>query len=92
MSCVAAQSVMFDSLQPFGLEPTKLPFMGFLRQEYCSGLPFPPPGDISNPGIEPRSPALQADSLLLSHWGSPVEYLSHGELRGLFYRICPCAG
>ena len=39
-----------------------LPSMGFSRQEYWSGLPFPSPGDIPNPGIEPRSPALQADS------------------------------
>ena len=37
--------------------------MGFSRQEYWSGLPFPAPGLLSNPGIEPRSPALQADSL-----------------------------
>ena len=37
--------------------------MGFSRQEYWSGLPFPPPGDLPNPGIEPRSPALQADTL-----------------------------
>ena len=37
--------------------------MGFSRQEYCSGLPFPPPGDLPDPGIEPRSPAWQADSL-----------------------------
>ena len=37
--------------------------MGFSRQEYWSGLPFPSPGDLSNPGIKPRSSALQADSL-----------------------------
>ena len=37
--------------------------MGFSRQEYWSGLPFPSPGDLSNSGIEPRSSALQADSL-----------------------------
>ena len=37
--------------------------MGFYRQEYWSGLPFPSPGDLPNPGTEPRSPALQADSL-----------------------------
>ena len=37
--------------------------MGFSRQEYWSGLPFPSAGDLPNPGIEPRSPALQADSL-----------------------------
>ena len=37
--------------------------MGFSRKEYWSGLPFPSPGGLPNPGIEPRSPALQADSL-----------------------------
>ena len=37
---------------------------GFFRQEYWSGLPFPSPGDLPDPGIEPGSPALQADSLL----------------------------
>ena len=37
--------------------------MGFSRQEYWSGLPFPSPGDLPNPGIEPKSPALQADTL-----------------------------
>ena len=37
--------------------------MEFSREEYWSGLPFPSPGDLPNPGIEPRSPALQADSL-----------------------------
>ena len=37
--------------------------MGFSRQEYWSGLPFPSPGDLPNPGIKPRFPALQADSL-----------------------------
>ena len=37
--------------------------MGFSRQEYWIGLPFPSPGDLPNPGIEPRSPALQADAL-----------------------------
>ena len=45
--------------------------MGFSRQEYWSGLPCPPPGDLPDPGIEAASPALQADSLPLSHWGSP---------------------
>ena len=37
--------------------------MGFSKQEYWSGLPFPSPGDLPDPRIEPRSPALQADSL-----------------------------
>ena len=38
-------------------------FMGFSRKEYWSGLPFPSPGDLPNPEIEPGSPALEADSL-----------------------------
>ena len=38
------------------------PFMGFSRQECWSGLPFPPPGDLPDPGIEPRFPSLQADA------------------------------
>ena len=37
--------------------------MGFSRQEYWNGLPFPPPGDLPDPGIEPGSPALQVDAL-----------------------------
>ena len=41
--------------------------MGFSRQEYWSGLPSPPPGDLPDPGTEFVSPVLQADSLLLSH-------------------------
>ena len=39
------------------------PSMAFSRQEYWSGLPFPSPGDLADPGIEPGSPALQADAL-----------------------------
>ena len=44
--------------------------MGFLRQEYWGGLPCPFPGDVHDSAIKPGSPALQADSLLLHHWGS----------------------
>ena len=40
------------------------PPMGFSRQEYWSGLPFPSPGDLPNPGIEPESSTLSADALL----------------------------
>ena len=43
------------------------PSMGFPRQEYWTGLPYPPPRDLPNPEMEPTSPALQVDSLLLSH-------------------------
>ena len=45
--------------------------MEFLRQEYWSGLPFPSPGDLPEPGIKPTSPSWQADSFPLSHQGSP---------------------
>ena len=46
--------------------------MVFPRQEYWSGLPFPSPGDLPNPGTEAGSPTLQVDSLPLSHQGSPL--------------------
>ena len=49
--------------------------MGFSRQEYWSGLPFPSPEDLAGPGFEPMSlvsPALQAGSLPLNHLGSPL--------------------
>ena len=45
--------------------------MGFSRQEYWRGLPFPSPGDLPDPGIEPRSPALQADALTSEPPGKP---------------------
>ena len=45
--------------------------MGFSKQEYWSGLPFPFPGDLSNPGIEPGSPTLQADALPSEPPGKP---------------------
>ena len=47
------------------------PSMGFSRQEYWSGLPCPPPGDLPNPGIEPWSLPLQVILNCLSHQGSP---------------------
>ena len=45
--------------------------MAFSRQEYWSGLPFPSPGDLPNPGIEPRSLAFQADSFPAELSGTP---------------------
>ena len=53
------------------------PSMGFSRQEDWNGLPFPSPGDLPDPGIEPGSPAFQADALTLSHQGSPVLKITH---------------
>ena len=49
--------------------------MGFSRQEYWSGLPFPSPGDLPDTGMEPRSPALEADALTSSHQGSPDAFV-----------------
>ena len=58
---------MFSHVQLFGTPRTvahQAPrSMEFSRQEYCSRLPFPSPGDLAKPGIEPGSPTLQADSL-----------------------------
>ena len=56
--------------------------MGFSRQDYWSGLPFPSPGDLPNPGIEPRSSTLQADSLPAALPEKPyklldLEYYNH---------------
>ena len=59
--------------------------MGFSRQEYWSGLPFPSPRDLPDPGIEPRSPTLEADALtseppekLLSKKVAVIHYQGHG--------------
>ena len=51
--------------------PWTIQSMEFSRPEYCSGQPLPSPGDLSNPGIEPRSPALQVDSLPAEPPGKP---------------------
>ena len=50
------------------------PSMGFTRQQYWSGLPFPSPGDLSGPGIEPRSPTCRKTPYHLSYQGSPVSF------------------
>ena len=60
------------------------PSMGFSRQEYCSGLPFPSPGDLSYPGIEPGSPALQADALPSEPPGKPNVVYSMLIIQNLF--------
>ena len=54
---VLSHSVMSNSLRPHGLCPSGPSVGRFSRQEYWSGLPCPPPGDLLDPGIEPRSPA-----------------------------------
>ena len=82
---VLSYSVVSNSLRPHRLESARFLWpWGFSRQEYWSGLPCPPPGDLPNPGIKPRSPTLQVDflttwalrensglgSLSLFSWGS----------------------
>ena len=51
--------------------------MGFSRQEYWNGLPFPSPGDLPDPGIEPGSPALEADALNSEPPGKPQQMAIH---------------
>ena len=62
---------MSSSVTPWTIAHQAPLSMGFPRQEYWRGLPFPLPRDLSDPEIEPMSPALQVDSLPLSHQGSP---------------------
>ena len=70
--CVISHSVVSDFLQPHGLQPARLLYpWGFFRQEYWSELPCPPLGDCPNPGIKPRSPTLQIDSLPAEPPGKP---------------------
>ena len=61
--CVKSLSRVWLFATPWTIAHQAPLSMGFSRQEYWSGVPFPSPGDLPNPGIEPRSPALQADAL-----------------------------
>ena len=73
--------------------------LGFPRQEHWSGLPCPSPGDLPNPGTEPGSPALQAESLPSEPAGKPkiclrqlhfIDFCSSGTINCAFNFICPC--
>ena len=66
-----SRPVVSDSATPWAVVYQASPSMEFSRQEYWSRLPSPSPGDLPDPGIKHRSPALQADALHLSHQGSP---------------------
>ena len=75
--CMLSCSVVSYSLRHHSLQPVRL--LGpweFSRQEYWSGLPYPPPGDLPNPGIKPRFPLLQADSLSSEPPGKPWDDIS----------------
>ena len=68
-----SQLVVSDCATWWTLAHQAPPSMGFSRQEYWSGLPFPSPGDLPDWGIKPRSPALQADALTSEPPGKPIE-------------------
>ena len=79
--CTCALSCAWLFATPCTVAHQALLFVGLLRQEYWSGLPFPSSGDLANPGIKSPLPAIgkhwQVDSLPLSHLGSPtMEYYS----------------
>ena len=67
MCAVLSCSVLSDSLQPCGLQPARPSVHGDSpgKNNGVGGHALPPPGDLPNPGIEPRSPTLQADSFTI---------------------------
>ena len=70
MHVIVTQLCLFSTLRTVACQAP--PSMEFSRQEYWGGLPFPSPEDLPNLGIEPRSPALQAESLLSKPPGKPI--------------------
>ena len=65
---------MSNYVQPHELGAHQAPlFMGFPRQEYWSGLPFPSPGDLPDPGIEPTSPNLAGVFFTTEPLGKPIQ-------------------
>ena len=74
------------------------PLSGFSRQQYWSGLPFPPPGDLPDPGIEPGCPALREDALpseppgnqIILSFHSSLQICACGLLQGSDTRACAC--
>ena len=84
---------MSDSAIPWTVAYQAPPSMGFSRQEYWSGLPFPSPEDLPDPGVKPRSPALQADALTSEPPGKPLCYLPFSDsvqsLSGVWLFVTP---
>ena len=92
-ACMFSRFPLFGTLKTVAHQVSL--FLGFSRQEYWSGLPCPPPGDLPNPGIKPAppaTPALQAVSLPLSHQGSPKRGLycfSFSRRLAGYFLYCP---
>ena len=74
--CVLSCSVVWLFATPWTVGSQAPKSIEFSRQKYWSGLPFPSPGDLPNPGTKPTSPALQADSLPTEPLGKPNSSLS----------------
>ena len=72
LTCVLSHSVVSNSATPWTVTCQAPLSLEFSRQKYWSGLPCLPPGDLPHPGIEPRTPALHADSLLSEPLGKPI--------------------
>ena len=90
-SCLLAQSCLILS-DPMDCSHQAPLSMGFFRHEYWSGLPFPLPGDLPDPGIKPMSPALQADSLSTESPGMPKLHEYHYQIKVMvnFLRLYVC--
>ena len=83
-----SRSVVSDSFAtPWTVACQALLSMGFSRQEYWSGLPFPSPGDLPDSGIEPGSPALEADALTSEPPGKPLLIKGEGTMYGAFFQL-----
>ena len=83
---------MSDSATPWPVAYQVSPSTGFSRQEYWSGLPFPSPGDLSNTGIKPRSPALQADALQSEPPEKPSNYIKEVKSNCLTHYLTATVG
>ena len=88
--CVLVTQSCLTLCNPMDCSPPDSLSMEFSRQECWSGLPFPSPGDLPNPGIEPRSPVLQADSLLSEPSGKPT-IIIHDPIRSTHFLYIPKA-
>ena len=76
-ACMLSHSVMSNSAASWTVAHQTPLSMRFSSQEYWSGLPFPSPGNLPDPGIEPRSPALYVDSLLSEPPEKPAKCINN---------------